>query len=78
MIQNIWAEFPTDKNDTFMIGDSSYDMQMAKTAGCFAIGVTWGNFPEEGLINAGADICVHSYDDLIPSINQLKSTVKSC
>ena len=38
-----------------VIGDTGWDMGMAKAAGCHAIGVLWGYHDEEELTAAGAD-----------------------
>jgi phosphoglycolate phosphatase len=38
-----------------MIGDTSYDMAMARAAGVTAIGVTWGYHEPQELLDAGAD-----------------------
>lgn len=35
-----------------MIGDTSYDMEMARAAGIARIGVTWGYHPREALVDA--------------------------
>ena len=44
---------------TIMIGDTTYDMEMARTAGVGALGVAWGYHPVEALVAAGAhDISV--------------------
>ena len=40
---------------TVVVGDALYDMQMAKSAGAHAIGVTWGALDAGGLSLAGAD-----------------------
>ena len=40
--------------DTVMIGDTAFDMAMARAAGCRAIGVAWGYHAPEELIEAGA------------------------
>ena len=37
------------------VGDTNTDMQTAKAAGCYALGVTWGFRPAEELQQAGAD-----------------------
>ncbi len=37
-----------------MIGDSTYDMAMARAAGVRALGVSWGYHPPADLIAAGA------------------------
>jgi phosphoglycolate phosphatase len=39
-----------------MIGDTSYDMAMAKAAGVRAVGVAWGYHSAEDLTAAGADL----------------------
>lgn len=49
---------------TVVIGDTTYDMEMAKAAGAWAIGVTWGYHPHEHLARAGADILVASPAEL--------------
>ncbi|MBT9370171.1 HAD-IA family hydrolase [Rhizobium sp. CSW-27] len=44
--------------DTLVIGDAIYDMQMAKAAGATAIGVSWGYASVSDLRDAGADAIV--------------------
>ena len=55
MIEAAMAEAGADPTSTAMIGDTSYDMAMAKAAGVFALGVTWGYHDRAELIAAGAD-----------------------
>ena len=43
---------------TVMIGDTSFDMAMAKAAGARAVGVAWGYHAADELIAAGADVVV--------------------
>ncbi|MCZ8183159.1 MAG: HAD-IA family hydrolase [Beijerinckiaceae bacterium] len=50
--------------ETVMIGDSVFDMQMARAAGARAIGVAWGFQPVEALREAGAEVIAHNFDDL--------------
>jgi pyrophosphatase PpaX len=48
------------------VGDSPYDVGAAKAAGVFAVAVSWGKIhPEERLLAAGADIVVHSPEELL-------------
>ena len=42
MLQAALAETGVDPRDTVMIGDTSYDMEMARAAGVTGIGVGWG------------------------------------
>ena len=48
------------------VGDSPYDIESGKAAGVFAIGVTWGKIhPAERLLDAGADVLVHTPEELL-------------
>ncbi len=42
--------------ETAMIGDTSFDMAMAKAAGARAVGVAWGYHDVRDLADAGADV----------------------
>jgi phosphoglycolate phosphatase len=55
MIEAALADAGADATSSVMIGDTSYDMMMAKAAGVTAIGVAWGYHAPEELIAAGAD-----------------------
>jgi phosphoglycolate phosphatase len=54
-----------------MIGDTSFDMQMAKSAGARAIGVGWGYHASAELVEAGAERVVSSYPDLVGALSGL-------
>ncbi|MFK3890515.1 HAD-IA family hydrolase [Sphingomonas sp. NPDC079357] len=49
---------------TAMIGDTTFDMAMARAAGARAIGVSWGYHREETLWQAGAERIAHRCADL--------------
>ncbi|KQN80670.1 haloacid dehalogenase [Sphingomonas sp. Leaf67] len=55
MLQAAMAEVGAARETTAMIGDTGYDMAMARTAGVRAIGVEWGYHPPHELTAAGAD-----------------------
>jgi phosphoglycolate phosphatase len=55
MIAAALAETGADPQLSLMIGDTSYDMAMAKAAGVTAVGVLWGYHGAEELLAAGAD-----------------------
>jgi phosphoglycolate phosphatase len=59
MIHAALAEAGADATSAVMIGDTTYDMTMAKAAGVTAIGVAWGYHGKEELIAAGADCVAH-------------------
>ncbi len=50
--------------DTVMIGDTSFDMEMAISAGVRAVGVAWGYHPSEELRAHGAQCVVDTMDEL--------------
>ena len=64
MVLQAAAEAGTPVEETLMIGDSIFDMQMAKAAGARAIGVAWGFQPVEALREAGAEVIARDFDDL--------------
>lgn len=54
MIEQAMADAGAGPETTIMIGDTSFDMEMARAAGTTAIGVTWGYHGAEELREAGA------------------------
>ena len=47
------------------VGDSGTDMQTAKNAGLYAVGVTWGFRSKEVLLKYGADVLVHRPEQIL-------------
>ncbi|WP_174287420.1 HAD-IA family hydrolase [Sphingomonas bacterium] len=56
MLTAAMAEVGASAEDSVMIGDTSFDMAMAKAAGVRAVGVAWGYHGADELIAAGADV----------------------
>ena len=65
MIEQAMADAGAAPQTTWMIGDTSYDMAMARAAGATAIGVTWGYHPAEALLGAGAHHIASHPDEII-------------
>ena len=64
--------------DTAMfVGDSPYDMMAARAAGVRALGVAWGAFTTETLLEAGAERVLHRPVDLVPCISGFVTTKES-
>jgi phosphoglycolate phosphatase len=61
MIQKAVAETGAAISNTVMIGDTTYDIEMARAAGAGAIGVTWGYHLRSELLDAGAHIIIDDY-----------------
>lgn len=55
MLEAALAEALADPAQAVMIGDTAYDIEMAKSAGVRAIGVAWGYHAVDELLAAGAD-----------------------
>ena len=63
MIRTALAEAGARAEDAAMIGDTSFDIAMARAAGVRAIGVDWGYHPAAELLAAGADaVAGHARD----------------
>ena len=63
MIEAAMAVAGASPAKTVMIGDTSFDMMMARVAGVRAIGVAWGYHRREDLFAAGAhDVATHPAD----------------
>jgi pyrophosphatase PpaX len=60
------TELGADRGESAFVGDSPYDVAAGKAAGVFTVAVSWGKIhPEERLLEAGADILVHSPTELL-------------
>ena len=61
MIQQALHQTGFAAKDCVMIGDTDFDMAMARSAGVRALGVRWGYHPVEALRDAGADVIVTDF-----------------
>ena len=64
MVQRCIADAGCHAEQTLIIGDTSYDMEMAIAAKTTAIGVKWGYHDEATLITAGAEHIAQDVTDL--------------
>ena len=64
MVTECCTEAGFEPSGCVVIGDSVFDMEMAKAAGAVAIGVAWGYNDVPLLRNAGADEIAVTADDL--------------
>lgn len=70
MVETAMAEAGATPETTVMIGDTSYDMLMARAAGVRALGVAWGYHPVDELTAAGAHAIAARVAEL-PTIMEL-------
>ncbi len=64
MVLRAMQEAGVDADRTLMIGDTAYDMAMARNAQVRAIGVTWGYHSHDHLMDAGAHAITHTFEEL--------------
>lgn len=57
--------------DCVVVGDTTFDIAMAKTAGALAIGVSYGHHLEEQLLDAGADLIIHAMNELPAALGRI-------
>ena len=71
MLHQAMADAGAAPETTAMIGDTSYDMAMAKAAGVAAIGVAWGYHSAAELRSAGAEIVIGHASELVAVLEAL-------
>lgn len=64
MLFRAMSDTGAEVSDTVMIGDTTFDMEMAVNAGTKAIGVAWGYHAVDELSAAGAHMIVEKFDGL--------------
>lgn len=69
MLNAALSETGCDASRAVMIGDTSFDMDMARAAGIAGVGVTWGYHARDRL--AGAAAVVDHVPDLVRSIDNI-------
>lgn len=66
MLEKAMFELSAQPEETVMVGDSPYDIQMAIAAGTHSIGVMWTDHGDGVLERAGAGAMLSSYHDWSP------------
>lgn len=64
MIEQAIAETGATPETTVLIGDTTFDIEMAIAAGASAIGVEWGYHDAADLLGAGATTVVERFEDI--------------
>ncbi|PLX36882.1 MAG: hypothetical protein C0606_13870 [Hyphomicrobiales bacterium] len=64
MIYRALSETGVEPSRAVMVGDTSFDMEMARAAGIEAIGVSWGYHPVAALHDAGACCVLDDFAEL--------------
>ena len=61
MVLNCLAATGVEGRHAVVVGDTEYDMAMARAAGARAVGVEWGYHPTERLLRGGAECIVGDF-----------------
>jgi phosphoglycolate phosphatase len=73
MVQAAMREAGVGPRDTIVVGDTVYDIGMARAAGARAIGVSWGYHAAADLHAEGADTVIDDYAALAPALDAMWS-----
>lgn len=71
MICAAMAETGAEQANTVMIGDTTFDMEMARAAGVAAIGVGWGYHPVSAL--QAADLVIDEFEHMHDALDRIWS-----
>jgi len=71
MLENAMLEMGMDKAEMVFVGDTTFDIEMARNAGVAGVGVSWGYHPAGDLEAAGASTILGRFEDVISAIREL-------
>lgn len=71
MVIECCDEIGVDPSAAVVIGDTSFDMEMAKLAGADGIGVSWGYHAPNVLVKAGASLVLQKPADLLDYLDKV-------
>jgi phosphoglycolate phosphatase len=73
MMLQAMAETGVERHRTVMVGDTTFDMAMARAAGTHAIGVSWGNHAPVELRDSGAHAVIERWSEFMHAVAPLFS-----
>mgnify|MGYP006275211219 CR=1 FL=1 len=71
MVLNALRLTGVDAADAIMVGDTTFDVEMARAAGARAVGVSWGHHAPEALMAAGAAAVIDGFEALDAALDAL-------
>jgi phosphoglycolate phosphatase len=74
MVLDAMREAGVAPADTVVVGDTVYDIAMARAAGATAVGVAWGYHEASALQEAGAYAVIDRFDELGPMLERIWTT----
>ena len=70
MVQRAMAEAGVEPQNTIVVGDTTYDIEMGLAAEAYAVGVSWGYHPVDELHAVGAHAVIDEFQELGEIISQ--------
>ncbi|MTI44149.1 phosphoglycolate phosphatase [Roseibium hamelinense] len=71
MIERALSETGVERHRAVMVGDTSFDMSMARAAKTHALGVTWGYHDHSHLRDSGAQMVIDDFEQLDAALAEL-------
>jgi phosphoglycolate phosphatase len=71
MVIGAMRDAGVEASNTIVVGDTVYDIAMARAAGAAALGVTWGYHPADSLAQAGAVAVIDDFRTLVPTLEKI-------
>lgn len=69
MVNFLIAKMNINKDETLVVGDTTFDIGMGNNAGCKTCAVTYGNHTKDQLLKASPYYIIDSFDTLIDIVN---------
>ncbi len=69
MVEKAILETGASVEGTWLVGDTTFDMEMAVAAGVRPVGVSWGYHPEAALREAGAETVVDRFEHILDLVH---------
>lgn len=71
MLEAALAETGVSRHQAVMVGDTTFDIEMAANAGIAGVGVSWGHHSRSALEEAGAWRVVDSFENLLTALDEI-------
>ena len=65
MVYNILEETKCKPDESIVVGDTTFDIEMGKSAGSLTCGVTYGNGTRVQLVQSHADYIINDFSELL-------------
>ena len=70
MVLTLLQRMGVGAGETLVVGDTTFDSEMGKRAGCRCCAVTWGNHDRETLASAGPDFYIDKFSELLTILDR--------